>query len=549
MPNKIYIKTLTPIHVGTGKSISEIEYLIESGYFYRLYFDFLSETAYNSGNTKFIEWITEISSRMSADRISSDELSRLRKDFNLIKFINKNLNNSISQNQLLEKSLYKIPCDSLGDKKLLMEGIKTSNNEFYIPGSSLKGALRTALLNRVVKSFSNDIINNINRLISQDIKRIEGINDNKKKDREKKRLKGKVGNYLEHEAFYCGLKKNNRGGEDIIRFDDEKFDLLKIVSLSDSTSIPCDSDGKICLIDLFKTREDETQSQTPAVECINSNVNLSATIRIDTKFIQNAKKLLDNRDRIFGNSIWIKFKDKFERLFNLRLEELNGSNIEDKILNSVFESIKEYSSELKSKELKWIEKKSKNNSRQFLYLKKYYEDNITGNSLKLGYGSGFPGTTSYLSLLNNDNLKTTYKKLLEFFEIGAPRPKPDNWELYIDNFPTSKRLHSDDSEITSLGWIQFALNEKDLIEIKNPVIEISREKPAGSIESIVKRVEDNKVIIEVNEGDNKGRETFISGFRQMALDNLGIKIGDIVYVSLSFNKKGIIEKADYKGKV
>lgn len=548
MAKTIYIKTITPIHIGTGNSISEIEYLIESGFFYRLNFDFLSETAYQTGDTKFIEWITDISSKMSADRIPSDELARLRKEFNLIKFINKNLNNSIPQSQLLEKSLYKIPCDSIGNKKLLMEGIKTSGNEFYIPGSSLKGALRTALLNRAVKSFSSDIINNINLLISKEIKRINEIHEERRQNREKKRFKGKVGNYLEHEAFYCGVKKRDREGRDIIRFDDEKFDLLKIVSISDSSSVPCNTNGKICLIDLFKTKDDDTQSQTPAVECIKSGVNLCSSIRIDLKFINNAKKLLDKRDRIFGDSIWIKFKEKFERLFNLKLDELTEDNIEDKILNSVFEAVKEYSSDLKSKELTWIEKKSKNNSRQFLYLKKYYEENITGNSLKLGYGSGFPGTTAYLSLLNNENLKTTYKKLLEFFEIGAPKPKPNDWELYIDNFPTSKRLHSDDSEIMPLGWIQIALNEKELNEIKNPVLEIKKEKPAGSIESLIKRVEDNKVIIEVNEGNNKGKETFISGFKQMTLDNLNIKSGDIVYVQLSFKKNEDIEKADYKGK-
>ncbi len=547
MSKNVFIKTITPVHIGSGKKIFDIEFLIDKEFLYRHDFNYLCEIAYQIGSEKFIKWVEEITQKMSQNGIKLDKLAELRRKF--ISHITNLSNNTIKKQDILKKSKYKIFCPTLGKKTELLEGIKTPSNELYIPGSSIKGAIRTALLNRAIKKLDNQIINNIKNKINKQINDINNINDENKRIRKKKGIKNVVGNFFENEIFYCGVLKSRKDG-DYISYKDEKYDLLKIISISDSSSVPCDEYGQVCLIDLFKNNDDE-QRQTPAVECIKSNTNLESIISIDTNFVKMAKRLLfsDNNQKTFGRKIWIDFKNKFERLFELSLQDLNDENIENEILNSIFNAVSEFANDLKEKELKWFTRKSEKNQGFFKYIEDYYTLNIKNSCIRLGYGTGFVGMSIYLSLYNNDEFKDTYKKLLEFLDIGAPQNKPDNWELKLSNFPTSKRLHSDGQNIMVLGWIQLSLDKSELLEIKEPNRSKKIERPKDSLKANLKEIKDNKVIVEILEGEQKSKETFISGFNEMRMKNLGLNFGDKIYVSLLINKNGVIEKADYKGKV
>jgi len=125
------IEVLTPLHIGSGEKLYPLEYLIEQKEFLRVNMDKLfTETSFDR------------------ERFINKSKSR---DFYLGNF---------DRNNALKHSLYKINIHPSTAKEL-KENIKTRNSfildfikegkNFYIPGSSVKGAIRTTLLWNLLK--------------------------------------------------------------------------------------------------------------------------------------------------------------------------------------------------------------------------------------------------------------------------------------------------------------------------------------------------------------------------------------------------------------
>jgi len=126
---KIIIKTLTPVHIGSGKEISPTEYLVENEYFHRINLNSLfADPNFQPLLEKFID--SALHTRYLGDLIPKE---------------------------LLKKHiLYTLPIT--GEAKEYLKNNKTVVKEFiksagrvFIPGSSLKGSILSAIFYHILK--------------------------------------------------------------------------------------------------------------------------------------------------------------------------------------------------------------------------------------------------------------------------------------------------------------------------------------------------------------------------------------------------------------
>lgn len=135
---KVKYKILTPVHIGTGEELSPFDYVIADNMFHRIFTDEL---------------------------ISSLNEEQLRRFYNYIQTNNiTSLRNLIVENFKPEKfskyavkvlpsieSKYRNNLNNINNQLLVSPFIRTPDSfKPYIPGSSIKGAIRTAIIDNIV---------------------------------------------------------------------------------------------------------------------------------------------------------------------------------------------------------------------------------------------------------------------------------------------------------------------------------------------------------------------------------------------------------------
>ncbi|RLI91244.1 MAG: type III-A CRISPR-associated RAMP protein Csm5, partial [Candidatus Altiarchaeales archaeon] len=188
---EIKLETLTPVHIGTGNSYGRVEYFTTENRINRLSFSDLYRKLDEENRETLLRGLEEVS-RIS-DEISklTEEIkkARKRKDRKLenlrgekrrkeqeLKTKSIELQNFFAKFSDI-KILYSYPVLNLDDLKddlrgEIREQIKTSNYLPYIPGSSIKGAIRTALLWRYIKDNADNRWKT--RICYEDRKEIKG---------------------------------------------------------------------------------------------------------------------------------------------------------------------------------------------------------------------------------------------------------------------------------------------------------------------------------------------------------------------------------------
>lgn len=127
---KLILETLTPIHIGSGETIEPYEYII-------------TDKLYRINLGKFISSL-DIKDRDIFLRLSSSDMVQTRK------FIKEkaNLSNIIEYSMDIDPEVNNIYRDKINDQNnqlSIQTFIKTLDRPF-VPGSSVKGAIRTAIL-------------------------------------------------------------------------------------------------------------------------------------------------------------------------------------------------------------------------------------------------------------------------------------------------------------------------------------------------------------------------------------------------------------------
>ncbi|SNZ10634.1 CRISPR type III-A/MTUBE-associated RAMP protein Csm5 [Persephonella hydrogeniphila] len=202
------IKTLSPVHIGDGNKITKLDYLLEGKSLTVLSFDELISL------------------------LNENEINELTKSIER----NENLDFSIIRKYLSKIKRYTVNSyiNNLNLNKEIHQFIKTSDYKPYIPGSEIKGAIRTSILYKILKD-NWDILK-------------DTITDENKKN-EITYLKNNAANHLENKVF--GNIKN----------DVMKFFLVEDTQTIDSVNLTVEE------IKIFNSRKRFTEY----AECLKEN--------------------------------------------------------------------------------------------------------------------------------------------------------------------------------------------------------------------------------------------------------------------------------------
>lgn len=420
------IKILSPVHIGSGEKRNRLAFIEENGKAYLINEDMFSKEIIN-GNLldKFTQWAKQ----------GGNDILQFLKDYPDIK------------KKLLEKPLYVLPIRGFIDREVALH-IKDSNNQFFIPGSSIKGAVRTALLYTVLEETKPNINQLLEGIPNTDIKGVLNV--------EKKEAK-RAGMEIEKFVFRAGYRKD----DGTISYNDAKFDLLKFIHFSDA--YPIKAEYSIMPIrtvsSVSKTLMNMKHFITNA-EVIESG-EFNCNLEIDMKGLL-ALKDINKKDE------WIDSEEKVYKVFGFQLSELTPNNLkeyEGKIVKRLLEVSSIFFQKKKEKDLELISYKDENN---LLKWKEIQVDNkpFGAESLKnkypemkegiieLGFGGGWKGKTVglYFDRKKIDSFRIRFKNRWSGkFHQGRP------FWLFPKTMRVAFWMENDRPFIFPLGWICLEL--------------------------------------------------------------------------------------------
>ncbi|HEC91938.1 MAG TPA: type III-A CRISPR-associated RAMP protein Csm5 [Candidatus Atribacteria bacterium] len=335
---KYQIETLSPIHIGNGEKISPMEYVIDSRF----------------------------------NRIDMDELFR-DKEFNVNGFIDdvnfgsfylgERYGGIAKKHVLYSLEISKDATNYMMDKRSeVQEFIKTGGRP-YIPSSSIKGAIRTAIMWYALKNDS-EIYFELENYINKIWDRTE-IKPNKKW----------VGSRIERMIF----------GKD------PNHDLLRVLRISDADRISLNNlDIKEVKI-LSTTRSDYYyKGYSSIVESLKRGIKTCISIKIDNFLVKE-------KENLKFNDAMIKYIHSFADICN------------------------EYAKDLIKYELSFFTRYNDGRLNQIIdFYEGLYDEIENGILLRLAWGTGWHGMTVG-RLLEEDILD----RLRRLYNLGRRRNKPD----------------------------------------------------------------------------------------------------------------------------
>jgi CRISPR-associated protein Csm5 len=273
---KITVKTLAPVFIGSGTSIPKKEYV----------FDRRTRKVYIPDQAKMLSGF--------------QKLKLLDKYYNYLLYEDKDLGLFFKENLIQEKQYLPWMSYSLDSGDAVIEGrsrkevlvcIKDAYGNPYIPGSSLKGALRTALLGHAL----------LNRNVSDPVKNAikEEIKNKEKKDVLKYPMES-----IEQDVFHTlnryPKKKKHAANDHLagIRISDSKP--LALANLVLCQKVDVTVDGKEKPINVFR-------------ECIRPDVTVEFDMTIDTKLYPYDVEYLTNAVNRFFSHYQKTFLEAFGR--------------------------------------------------------------------------------------------------------------------------------------------------------------------------------------------------------------------------------------------
>ncbi len=506
---KINIKTLTPVHIGTGKKLGTLEFFNN----YRISYDKLFELISEEKQEEFFTWLDQ------DPKLTVVDIQR--------KF-------SIKPQEIIKKcGLYSF---SGSFPKEVNEGIKDSEYKLFIPGSSLKGSLRTALMYKVLNGKSNNsFLSNFLDELKTEAQNCRG-NNKKVKD-----LLKNADKKLEQEVFICGVFKEKNNKTEIV-YDDQKYDLMKLIKISDSSSVSTKDDGEITELQVYALNKVPAHKHFKTyTESIKDNVKLEFDISVDTEFLRKAKDELNDQKSEFGKKYFIGIEDKLKALFDIDIKN-DAEFSEERIIKTIIDSWIDFGNAVSNLEKEWVNSVKNKGNVGLTNLNKLY---ASTNKFKVGFGTGFSGMT-ILSLLLSDN--TLKQKAYDFYKsVGIGFHNSTHTPLNINEFPFTRKYSNNQSIYGGFGWVTFKLNGEDEKSSIGQNEKTPNEKITKPANTVIAEITDDKSKppkVRILEGENKDKETILPGVK---LETFNLTKGSKVYVELFFQKK-ILQKADYKGK-
>ena len=358
---KIKLTTITPVHISTRNSYTLLEGIVSGNIFYKL--DPFSFIDSEEKLREFTNWL---------EKESNPKLSE---------FLNRD-NSSIK-----EKCIYKANCNySEDDISEIMECIKSGNIP-YIPGTSVKGCIRTILLWWWIKSNPKENF----FFLKEELKKITRTRKGK--------LAKMLGEEIIKKIFNCSANPKN---------SDAKYDILRFLLVSDFSAT--DYTLSINRVNVYSFGKGK--KKTFFIE------------GVEGEFIGEIKLNIPLMRRCINNKEFSLLWDKLS-FFGFNEEEL--TNYEEERLNSIFIN---HFEKLCKEYYKWCLEKEE-------HLKEYikYPNELMENSnfIRIGFGTGTIYKTViklieernakiFLDIVNNFKLGK-YPRMLANNKLNPPFPK------------------------------------------------------------------------------------------------------------------------------
>ena len=174
----------------------------------------------------------------------------------------------------------------------------------YIPGSSVKGAIRVGMLYQILKGLGQDFLR---RELWEPLERkIDGLKtlSGDKRKRERKRLRQRIGYFIDRFLWAFRLKEDK---------DNPHTDLLRCLKVSDSPPLDLAS---LSVTSVQVKKLNGQGSVATWVEVLKPGTTFTLTVEIDRELLNLFKK--DNPSIKFSSGktgISFKFDELYERLF------------------------------------------------------------------------------------------------------------------------------------------------------------------------------------------------------------------------------------------
>jgi len=239
---KLQIKTLSPLHIGNGEKYNGLSYVANRGKV--LFYDSTKviENITSKYSDKFMQWVEERifeiekleqQKRNERNEQKRRDITRLfreaQKKLSIKEFIENRIQDVAVRNRFNSSFSYSVEAKTQVYNNIDIDCFIKQNNKPYIPGTEIKGAIRTAVAYNLLKkdaswSWLKGELESFGKQYSQDLNRIPGqkgrwVNEIKKKLVDKM---GKIEERLQNRLFRANDK------------DDAKYDVLKMLHIGDT---------------------------------------------------------------------------------------------------------------------------------------------------------------------------------------------------------------------------------------------------------------------------------------------------------------------------
>lgn len=404
---KIRLKVLTPIFIGSGEVTKPFSYLLEGNTVHLLDEDKFFAQLSQQEQERYQEWVEsficplgELDDQIRQARDDLDkrrELLRKRREietgFSLWHF----LANVLKTRPLSFMSgceAYAARCAIPPERDGFRLCMKDIMHRPYVPGTEIKGALRTVMLYALLNESRNY------PWLSDRLSQVGSLFNSEASPRDKIRKFEKVSNDLEARML--------RGEERGEIKDDARFDFLRMLHVSDSTPLP----PTALRVELTQTLGTRRPTKT-WVETISSDSEFCFQVDLDdSPFLLEKLGLVRFRE-------WLSFSKLLDACFNRSRDILE-------------EEARYFAKEPRVKKLIAELQRANNN---------------VSPLLRLGQGQGFLGITVDLSVMRRD--QTLYDKVIR---EGVTLQR--KWRTLTNNFPKTRRVISDQGGAATsfLGW-------------------------------------------------------------------------------------------------
>lgn len=383
MKQKYKLETITPVHIGTGETLNQMDGCYATGKWYRIDLD-------------------KVLAHPSAD-INALTSEMAQRNFRWQRYLQqRNMNPA-------EFSAYSLACQQSPEEGDIREAIKTPDNRPYIPGSTLKGAIRTALLSEFIVKDDN--------LFQSSLAHLQNLINQKARGNPRRETPAKK---IEQAAF----------GKD------PNHDLLRALQVSDTA--PLESDaleiGMAWTVtpnenDQLVQKIDNRQEYKNFVQQIQPKQKLTFTFKID--------ELL------------------FREQENLRLR---FSDLQKNILQDVAKACRSDADVLMKDERSFFD------YYHFTEIANLYDELIKLNEklsedafmLQIGWGTGYHANTVTAIFTDDDESPDTLlTDLRNRFRLGESRSQRGHYD--DREFPKTRRiLYRGQTPIAPLGWVKIS---------------------------------------------------------------------------------------------